>query len=331
MHRDHDRIYGRNGDYMKEIGGYFGLDSLLCDGSEYYKDQVALNTARNALVYTVKAKKIKKIYIPYLLCDSVSSVCDREGIACGYYHTDEHFLPVFDRALKDDEYLYVVNLYGQLSNERISELKRRYKRIIADNIHAFFQKPVDGVDTIYSCRKFFGVPDGAYLATDSILGEDLPTDDSDGRTSHIYGRVKDGATAHYAEFKANDEAFKQLPLMKMSELTHKMLSVIDYARVKKTREENFSYLHEKLGSRNKLSLRVPEGPYAYPFYCENGMEVKKKLAEKKIYVATLWPNVLKLDGTTEKDYAENILPLPCDQRYGMDEMKYVIEELKMYV
>lgn len=288
---------------------------------------IALNTARNALVYIVKARGIRKIFIPYLLCDSVSLVCDREGIKYEYYHTDENFQPVFDNMLKDDEYLYVVNLYGQISNENILKLKNKYARIIVDNIHAFFQRPIDGIDTIYSCRKFFGVPDGAYLAMDCFLDEDLPIDNSDGRTSHIYGRIKDGASAHYAEFKANDASFKQLPLMRMSALTHQMLSEIDYDSIRTIREENYSFLHQQLGSINKLKLRFPEGPYAYPFYCKNGMEVKRKLAEKKIYVATLWPNVPEHGGAIEKDYAENILPLPCDQRYGEEEMNYLIKEI----
>lgn len=314
---------------MKEIGGYFELDRLISNRGEYYGNLIALNTARNALVYLVKAKRIKKIYIPYFLCDSVSLVCDRENIKYGYYHTDERFQPVFDKALGEDEYLYVVNYYGQLTNDRIAGLKSRYGRIIVDNIHAFFQRPMQGVDTIYSCRKFFGVPDGAYLSTDRILSEELPTDDSDGRTSHIFGRSKDGASAHYAEFQANDASFEQLPLMRMSELTHSMLSRLDYEKIKAIREQNYMCLHELLGSKNRLKLSMPEGPYAYPFYCENGMEIKKKLAEKKIYVATLWPNVLKLGGMPEKSMAENILPLPCDQRYGKEEMKRMTEEIDL--
>ena len=65
---------------MKEIGGYFGLEEFA--GKEYYPDLVALNNARNALVYLIRARGVKKLFIPYFLCDSVSSVCDREG--CRY-------------------------------------------------------------------------------------------------------------------------------------------------------------------------------------------------------------------------------------------------------
>ena len=313
---------------FNEIGGYLGAEPYTGCHGEYYPDAVALNTARNALVYAVRARGIRRLRIPAYLCDSVSLVCDREHIPYEYYHTGADLRPVIDRPPEPDEYLYVVNLYGQLSNEELAALRDRYDRVIVDNIHAFYQPPIKGADTIRSCRKFFGVPDGAYLVTDTLLPDDLPTDVSDGRTSHIYGRLRDGATAHYAEFRANDDAFEQLPLMRMSELTHRMLSVIDYERVKRIREENFACLHRLLGSRNGLKLRMPEGPYAYPFLCENGPRVRKYLASRKIYVATLWPNVPEIGNDTERYCAENILPLPCDQRYGAEEMQIIAEELE---
>jgi len=316
---------------MKEIGGYFGLESLRVEDGEYHKNCVALNTARNALVYLARAKNISRIFLPYFLCDSVSMVCQREGISYAYYHTGESFRPVFSENLAENDFLYVVNFYGQLGNDELLALKYQYNRIIVDNTHAFFQPPIEGIDTIYSCRKFFGVSDGAYLFTDCRLEKELPTDYSEDRTNHIFGRIRDGASAHYEEFKANDEKFKTLPLMNMSELTHRMLSEIDYKRIRTIREENYLYLHKCLGRQNRLRLITPLGPYAYPFYCENGMEVKKKLAEYKYYVATLWPNVLELDGTMEKDFAENILPLPCDQRYGEIEMQIIAEEMQKYV
>ena len=32
---------------------------------------------------------------------------------------------------------------------------------------------------------------------------------------------------------------------------------------------------------------------------EKGMELKQKLATKNVYVATLWPNVIEMEGTLE--------------------------------
>ena len=311
---------------MKEIGGYFGLEQLI--QKEYYPNLIALNNARSALLYLLKTRKIKKLYIPYFLCDSVSGICDREGYSYSFYSIDQEFYPVFDGVLKDDEYLYIVNYYGQISDTYIHMLKQRFGNIILDNVQAFFRKPINSIDTIYSCRKFFGVPDGAYLATTALFPELLPEDQSKDRMKHILGRFDDGiASAYYSDFKANDHMFRDMELRSMSAITHNLLGAVDYETVRRKREENFVLLNRELRNRNVLSINITEGPYAYPFYCKNGMEVKKKLTEKKIYVPTLWPNVLKMEGTLEKDYAENILPLPCDQRYDAEDMERIVEEV----
>jgi len=315
---------------MKEIGGYFGLEPLI--SNEYYSDLIAVNTARNGLLYLLRMKKIKKLYIPYFLCDSISSVCTRERCAYEYYNVTEDFYPIFDKKLDADEYLYVVNYYGQISNERIELLKRTYINIIFDNVQAFFQQPVNDIDTLYSCRKFFGVPDGAYVSTDAALIEPLPTDCSMNRMKHILGRFeKDCGSDFYNDFRENDDSFAVLPLCAMSKLTHNLLGAINYRAIKAKREENFLYLDEQLGSLNRLKLRMPEGPYAYPFFCQNGTAIRKRMAEQKIYIPTLWPEVIHLGQVLEQDFAENILPLPCDQRYGKEDMERVVIALLQYI
>lgn len=309
----------------KEIGGYFGLEESF--GREYYPDLIGVNSGRNALLYILKAKHIKKLYIPRFLCDSVSMLCRREGYDYAEYPVGADFLPVFDRELEEGEYLYIVNFYGQISNLQLLELKERWGNVIFDNVQAFFQRPVPGVDTVYSCRKFFGVPDGGYAATDGVLPE-LPEDHSAERMRHILGRFEDCGSAYYGDFQANDERFYELPLAGMSRLTRNILRSVDYDRVRTIRNENYRLLASALEEENPLKLTQPEGPYCYPFYCPGGMEIKRKLAAQKIYVATLWPNVRELEGTLEKDYAENILPLPCDQRYGREDMERLIRALR---
>lgn len=315
---------------MREIGGYFGLEQLI--SNEYYKDLIALNTARNALLYVLKARKIKKIYIPYYLCDSVSNMCKRNGYCFEYYKINSGFLPDFEVSLGKDEYIYIVNYFGQLDNDTLLKLQKKYERIIVDNVQAFFQEPIKGIDTIYSCRKIFGVPDGAYLSTDCQLEEELEIDISMDRMKHILGRFEgSSASEYYDAFKENDAMFKTLPLRKMSKLTHNILGAIDYERVKKKRETNYTFLHERFGSLNKIKIVTPIGPYAYPFYCENGIEIKKRLAEHKIYIPTLWPNVLDSSDAIARDYAENILLLPCDQRYRIEEMQIIIKEVTICI
>lgn len=309
----------------REIGGYFGLEYL--SGAEYYENLIGVNSARNALLYILKARQVKKLYIPRFLCDSVSGICQREGYSYEEYPVDRQFRPVFSKLLDEGEYLYIVNYYGQISNAEILELKKRWDRIIVDNVQAFFQQPVAGVDTIYSCRKFFGVPDGAYVATDAVLEEPLLQDVSMDRMRCILGRFEGTASDYYRDYQATGPLFEQMPLRSMSALTRNILRAVDYDAVKNRRSENYAALESALGKRNPLQLKTPEGPYCYPFYCKNGLQIKKYLAEKKIYVPTLWPDVLQLEGSLEKDYAENILPLPCDQRYGYDDMMIIVDYL----
>lgn len=311
---------------MKEIGGYIELDryhkSMLHEGA------IALNCARNALAYLLEARNIKKLYIPKFLCDSVFKVCQKVGTAVKLYSIDTDFLPK-DIVLEADEWLYIVNFYGQLQNGQILELKEKYDRIIVDNVQAYFQMPVPGIDTIYTCRKFFGVADGAFLYTDAVYKEELPLDESFERMHYLLGRFERSASEFYGEYVANNDMFEEEPVKYMSLLTDNLLRAIEYREVSKRRTENFTILHEAFSERNLLKLRIPEGAFMYPLYVKNGYSIRKELQQKKIYIPTLWPDVFEWCEETEYEYglAKNTLPLPCDQRYDADDMKYIIDSI----
>lgn len=313
---------------MKAIGGYFELEQLI--SNEYYKNLISLNSGRNALLYLLKARKIKKLYIPYYLCDSVRDILKKNNYIYEYYNVDSEFMPIFNGQPNENELIYIVNYYGQLTNAKIKKIYQQYKHIILDNTHAFFQRPLDGIDTIYSCRKFFGVPDGAYLSTNVRLNESLDHDTSKERMSHILGRYEGNASDYYNEFQSSEDSLKGEYLKNMSKLTHNILGAIDYKQVYYTRNKNFSFIHSKLKEHNRLKLISPDGAFAYPFFIENGTEIRKELVKKNIYIPTLWPNVKTdtLEGSIEYNFAINILPLPCDQRYGIEEMQFLVEEVR---
>lgn len=301
---------------MKEIGGYIELDTYT--GPMLYEDGIKLNCGRNALAYIIKAKKINKINVPKFMCDSNDKVLIENGVEVIYYNIGLDFKP----QIKDyDGWLYVVNFYGQLTNEYILTLG---KNVIVDNAQAYFQRPVKGVDTIYTCRKFFGVPDGAILYTDKLIEINL-MDESYNRMNFLLGRFERTASEFYKDYVDNNHFFKDEPIKIMSKLTENLLHGLDYDVIKKKRTENFSYLNSKLASINKLTLKIPEGAFMYPLYIDNGFEIRKKLQDKKIFIPTLWPAVFNLcsENDLEYDMAKNILPIPVDQRYGIDEMNII--------
>lgn len=315
---------------MKEIGGYIELDTYSLP--MLHGDATALNCGRNCLAYLVHARGIRKIVLPYFLCGSVEGVCRREAVEVRHYHVGTDFRPP-ELGLEEDEWLYVVNYYGQLDNAVLSELMKKHKRVIVDNAQAYFQKPVEGVDTIYTCRKFFGVADGAFLYTDAVWEKELEQDESYGRMGFLLGRYERGADEFYPEYAANNEMFAGEPVKRMSKLTDNLLHGIEYGAVKQKRTENFLYLHQAFREVNKLKLSVPEGAFMYPLYIEHGAEIREKLVAEKVYVPTLWPDVFAICKPSWREYgmAEDILPLPVDQRYGTEDMEDIVRQVFRYL
>lgn len=116
----------------------------------------------------------------------------------------------------------------------------------------------------------------------------------------------------------------------MSRLTENLLNGIDYKKIKTIRTNNFSILHNEFSEINKLKLTVPEGAFMYPLYVENGYTIRKALQQQNIFIPTLWPSVFEKSNIDDLmyDMAKNILPIPIDQRYGIDDMNYLIGEIQ---
>lgn len=313
---------------MKEYGGYIEFENNY--GNIFHKDAIALNCGRNALAYLCEANEIKKIYLPYFLCSSISNLCKRIGVEYEYYHINEKFEPLFERTLGKNEWLYIVNFYGQLNNNYISAWKQNYSRIIVDNAQSYFQLPVGNVDTLYTCRKYFGVSDGAFLYTDKKINRDIMQDESFERMHFLLGRYERNANEFYREYVANNKIFATEPVKRMSRLTSNLLHGIDYDMIAKRRQNNFDYVNAEFENINELTLRSLYGAFMYPLLIQNGSVVRKILQKEKIYIPTLWPNVLEECRTNslEYHYAADIVPIPVDQRYEIEDMKYLVGVIK---
>lgn len=318
---------------MREYGGYIELDEFC--GNAYYTDCISLNSGRSCLGYLIEKRNIQKLYLPYFLCDTVKETCEKYNVDYEYYSIHADFEPIFSKELHENEYLYVVNFYGQLSQEYIHSLNQQYKNIIFDNAQDFYRKPIAGMDTIYICRKYFGVADGAYLFTrDNLsLEDEYQIDTCYDRMTFLLGRYEKDASSFYSEYVKNNDYFANKPVMRTSKITSNLLNALDYEKIKHKRSENFMFLHEEFSQINNLTLNMSDGAFAYPLYINNGFEIKKKLIENKIYIPTLWPDVFNKcsEDTLEYKYAKNILALPVDQRYGLGDMKELCNKIKKVI
>lgn len=310
-------------DAPREIGGYLELERFY--GEEYHADLIALDCARNALAYLIEARGIRALWTPAFLCSSVSMVAEKYGIEVQTYPICEDFLPDYAAfAPAADDFVYLVDFYGQLSDEAILDAAERFPgHLIVDEVMAFFRRPLPGLDTIYSCRKFFGVSDGAYLATDVPLGRELPRDESWDKMRFVLGRFERPASEFYAESSDNNVRFRTQEIRAMSPITQNLLRAVDYDRAVDQRRRNYALLRRELDDINQLQLTDPVGPFMYPLLLENGRAIRKPLQQRKLYIPMLWDYAADAPGVAGH-YANDILPLPVDQRYSEDDMAYMV-------
>lgn len=270
---------------MKEIGGYFELE--LPQRKEYHRHAIKLNTGRNALEYLLLSQDIQKIYLPFYICDSVLESLHKHGIKYQFYHVDVNFEITDDFNLQHGEKVLYVN-YFSLKDKYIETLTERFgvDKLIIDNSQAFYSIPIKGIDTFYSPRKFFGVPDGSYLYTTKILDKNLEIDSSLDRLTHLTGRIEKSASDYYAFHQKNENALNNQDIKQMSSITKRILESIDYDSIAKKRRNNFETVHSFLKKKNDLNLYLSIASFAYPLLIENGKSLTKRLIEQKIYIPT---------------------------------------------
>ena len=307
------------------IGGYFELE--LPNGKEYHLNAIRLNTGRNAFEYILKSKDYKKVYLPFYTCDVMLEPIQKLNIKVEYYSIDETFRPIFDFSIVSNQDVFVYTNYFGICDKQVFEVSQKCNNLIIDNAQAFYSSPIKGVDTFYSPRKFFGISDGAYLYTDKELVEVLETDESYRRFSHLLKRMDSSAEMGYADFVSNDKSLDNNPIRKMSNLTSRLLTSINYDEISIKRKENFNFLHAVLSQSNKLKFDINtiEVPMVYPYWATK--ELREKLLEHKVYTAKYWSNVSEWvnNDCLEMKLTEEVIHLPIDQRQTKVELDKIIK------
>lgn len=318
-----------SGMLMDAIGGYFELE--LRKSEHFHKNALRLNTARNCFEYILLARKYTKVYIPYYTCEVMLQPLYKHGVCYEFYSLNDRLEPIEIPQLHPNEAYLYTNYYG-LKQSCVEFLARIYgNQLIVDNAQAFFAPRIDGIDTLYSPRKFLGVPDGGYLYTDIVLQQDFVIDESYHRIQHLLIRMEAGAEKGYPMFKKADESLDNQPIHKMSILTERILQNADYPYIIKKRKENFSILRQSLSESNKLAIEEDDNavPMIYP-YLTKDCTLRNRLIENKIFVATYWQNVFDWCSSDSFEYklAENMIPLPIDQRYAQKDIDKILKIIR---
>jgi hypothetical protein len=311
----------------KAIGGYFELE-LPPKKPFLYSQAYQFQSARAAFLALLRTGKPKRVSMPRYICDAMLMPLRNEDVECVFYSINEQFDIVDDIKLSTDDWLLYVNYFG-ICAKNVDRILSKFNpnQIVLDHSQAFYAPPRKCLATIYSPRKFFGIPDGGLLVTNLPVVMPSKIDNGSlGRSTHLLKRLADSAESGYMDYQQADASLQDIEPLRMSYLTQNLLSSVNFQKIRKKRNDNFLFLHNQLGKLNKLIIDVSsvDGPLCYPFVIDQS-GIRERLIAKRIFVPTYWHDTLKIvsDDSCEALLVRNVIPLPCDQRYGSDEMNEI--------
>jgi hypothetical protein len=311
------------------IGGFFELE--LSEGrGPWHPDAIALSTGRAALRAIVDETRLDRVWVPFYACDALLAPMREAGVPVELYAVDERLRPRDLPPPAERDLIVVINYFG-LQSSLMKQLARRYgSNCVVDNAQAFFERPYGDHWAFCSARKFFGVPDGAYLYAPRPLDlEPPPNPKSDIR--HLVNRLAGRQQTAYRQMQRFERQV-DCRIRGISPLSARLLSAVDYKAVRRRRRENYLSLHAQLAAHNRFEAELPADatPFAYPLLLPEPVE-REAVARQGLFVPTLWQDVIRRRSPSgfqfERDFAERLLPLPVDQRYGPVDMEDAVGRL----
>ena len=316
---------GRNNNIESsaEIGGYFGLD--LPDHGDIFQDALKYQSGRAAIRAVLECNGISRVMMPAYICDSIIKAAVDAGVEVESYDLDELLYPKnLPLLLPERCALIYVNYFG-LCQKNISRLldEMPHDRLIIDNSHALFASHTGALASIYSPRKFVGLPDGGILRASPLLRITPPTVEDRGsfeRMRYLLIRLAYSAREGYADFDKARNSLRDASPLAMSRLTQRLMKSIRWDQVIKRRRENFAIMARMMDPINEMNwtLGENEAPLCYPLTLKGrGInKTKNELSALNVFTATYWPDALPRikANTIEATLVNETLFLPIDQR-----------------
>lgn len=332
------------------MGGVLGLECARLSHAAappFLRGQLlTLVNVRSCLYMLIRELKPKRVWLPGYLCDSIVQAAQRAGAQCRFYALDYSLRPTTLDWLKEvqpGDLVLVIAYFGFPADRAICQAAKQRGAVVAlDASQALLEQDDVPVDcALYNPRKFLGVPDGGVLQlrADLPMGKVsvTPPDDRwwlDALDALLLRRDFDHGDDNrewFPRFRAVETA-QPVGALAMSELTHRILRWgVDYEELARRRRVNFQALTNELGDIAIFS-ELPDGvvPLGFPVRVAHRAEVLAKLYAKQIYPPVHWPvpAAVPSDFRDARRLADDIMTLPCDQRYTTDHMLHMARALR---
>ncbi|WP_295545331.1 hypothetical protein [uncultured Pseudacidovorax sp.] len=314
------------------IGGYFELELGPGRGVPHAR-ALQYRCARAAFLDLLVRGRPTNVWLPWYLCDSMVRAAKRAGVGIRRYRLDER-LHVLDAAPEAGDWLLCVNYFG-LCERAVSDAVARFgaHRVVVDNSQALFSPAGPALATIYSPRKFVGIPDGGQMVT-TLFAEEPAVRDTGSveHCRHLLERLAGDVERGHADFtRAEERLDDDGPPLAMSTLTRRLMAAIDFDGVRQARTRHFTLLQKALGPSNGFDWTPADdsAPLCYP-YGPVAPGMREALREQRIYTPCYWPEVAADAAVPafEASLARDTLFLPCDQRLTADQLSRLIDAVQ---
>jgi hypothetical protein len=317
-----------------EIGGYFGFE--LPKYENLYSDVIYFQSARATIRAVLECSGFEYVLMPAYICNSIIEAGKDAGLKVHTYELDEKLFPKVDFNQNFDKtgFLYV-NYFGiyQNNTERLKRILPK-DHLIIDNSHALFAPHIGELATIYSPRKFVGLPDGGLLRASDNLNIQEPKEEDLGslkRMNYLMTRLAYSAREGYEGFNDARLSLADSYPLKMSRLTRRLMCSIPWQKTADKRRENSLAMAYKLNELNdfKWKLNDTDVPLCYPLMLNNCdvKSIKNDLSNLDIFTATYWLDAVpRIKPNSIEDMLINrTVFLPIDQRLNLSDINFICD------
>lgn len=331
----------------KEIGSEFLLERIKFRNDKKNIDKcLFLENGRQC--YKVLMDNVKgKIIFPAYACESMIQNIDRDRIV--FYDVDSNleidFNSISDKDIDEASVFVYVDYFGfsQSKNniKKIKILKNKNILIVEDITHsAFSNLEFIGDILICSMRKWFGIEGLGILYTENsnLLGIKLSEDNTFSRLrkrafleKENYASGKINTKIYLDMFNTAEEYANQSDkiCMPTQDSMNRFYSY-DYKQMIEKRRNNYLYLQNNLCSNHIYQIKQldRETPLFFPIYAELRNELREFLIHRNIFCPIHWSKLESIDSNFNvHKILDNILSIPIDQRYDVNDMLRIIEAI----
>jgi hypothetical protein len=304
-------------------------------------------SGRDSLYSVLKYLDVRHIFLPNLICESMYKAVVSLDIKCSFYGVDQDLkadVNFFNNEEVNSCILFV-HFFGKVDKRAVEAARSRGLLIISDATHLLFNSGTCSDVALFSdyvfasLRKSGPFPDGGFL---SSREKGLPRANRDYRREFVAYRVAGLLARGFAVNKGriNDENFKLLRTAEKllddsdagtfncSIVTQDLLETTSLSIQTPHIKNNLKFLYEHLNDLvNCANVDGAPSPYFVVLFQSLDIrdKVRENLARKKVFCPIHWETSFLNDPSS---LSAIILSIPCDARYGLDEMSFIVEIIK---